>query len=82
MNRVFRGSTAPLSFWQGGAGLSFVVFNLHLYGVFNDVCDGEFGVAAGGAESDASSNGKTRYGPFIRFMNDVIYRNYEGSVAR
>ena len=76
MNRVFyKGSIASLSFWHGGAGLSFVTFNLHLCGAFNDVCDGEFGVAASGA----LSNGKTRYGPLVRFMNKGVYRNYEGS---
>ena len=68
MNRVFyKGSIASLSFWHGGAGLSFVAFNLDLCRAFNDVCDGEFGVAAGGAASDALSNGKTRYGPFVGF---------------
>jgi len=55
--------------------LSFVAFNLHLCGAFNDVCDGEFGVAA----SDVFSNVKTRYGPLVRFMNKGVYRNYEGS---
>ena len=70
-----------MSFWHGSAGLSFVAFNLYWVGQFDDVCDGEFGVAAGGVESAASSNGKTRYGPFVRFMNKGVYRNYEGSVA-
>ena len=68
-----------LSFWHGSAELSFVAFNLDLCRTFNDVCDGEFGVVVGGAASDASSNGKTRYGPFVSFMNDGVYRNYEGS---
>ena len=37
MNRVFKGSIAPLPFWQGDAGLSFVA-------LFESVC----GVAASG----------------------------------
>ena len=80
MNRAFKkGSFAPLSFWHSGAGLSFVAFNLDLCRAFNDVCDGEFGVAASDAECDTSSNGKTRYGPLVRFMSDGVYRNYERS---
>ena len=82
MNRVFyKGSIAPLSFWHGGARLSFVAFNLHLCGACNDVCDGELSVAASGAESDALSNGKTRYGPFVS-MGTVVFdtvKIYEGS---
>ena len=70
-----------MSFWHSGAGLSFVAFNLYLCGFFNDVCDGEFCVAADGVASDALSNGKTRYGPFVSFMNDGVYRSYEGSVV-
>jgi len=70
-----------LSFWHSGAGLSFVAFNFHLYRAFNDVCGGEFGVAASDVVSDTSSNGKTRYGPFVSFMNDGVYRSYEGSVV-
>jgi len=55
-----------LSFWHGGVGLSFVAFAL--LGKSGNVCDSEFCVAASGR--------KTRYGPF---MNDGVYRNYEGS---
>ena len=58
-----------MSFWHSGAGLSFVAFNLDLCRAFNDVCDGELSVAAGGAASDVFSNGKTRYGPFVSFRN-------------
>ena len=61
-NRVFnKGSIAPLSFWHGGAGLSFVALFWK-----KGVCF-------------AASGGKTRHGPFISFMNDGVYRNYEGS---
>jgi len=28
-----------------------------------------------------ASGRKARYGPFVRFINDGIYRNYEGSVV-
>ena len=81
MNRVFyKGSIAPLLFWHGGARLSFVAFNLHLCGACNDVCDGELSVAASGAESDALSNGKTLYGPFVSFKNVFKFGVSKGTV--
>ena len=81
MNRVFKkGSIASLSFWHGGAGLSFVAFDLDLCRAFNDVYDCEFGVVAGGAESDALSNGKTRYGPFVGFKNVFKFGVSKGTV--
>jgi len=54
-----------LSFWHGSAGLSFVAFILHLCGVFNDVCV-------------AASDGKMRYGPFVRFMSDGFIKVMKG----
>jgi len=57
-------------FWHGGTGLSFVAFNLHLCGNFDDVCNG---VGCVGCENCdvcvTASDRKTRYGPFVGFRN-------------
>ena len=83
MNRFFRGSTAPLPFWQGGTGLSFVALFWKADGDDgNSICSGDCGAVA----SAFVSGLKSREGPFVSmgtvlFDTDKInesYKNYEG----
>jgi len=84
LNRVFKkGSIAPLSFWHGGAGLSFSVFASKINDVvwckgaarFSD-SDSLDAVVGGGvcgivASSDVSGL-KSREGPFVGFRNVFV----------
>ena len=72
MNRVFRGSTALLPFWQGGTGLSFVaLFWKNGDNGGDSICSGDCGAVA----STFASGGKTRYGPFVGFKKVFEFGN-------